>query len=440
MKKITILSMLLVMLCTIFLVSCQNKTCTVTLIAKSEYQTIEVEKGTIFNYPEIKQDGYVFVGWYDNLSNKVKDLVVTQDIVLTGKYVKEGTKYTINYLVNGGELHEDTPFEYTVGEEVNIPSPYGFGKMQFLGWYNGDELVTSFDAQTFGNIELVAKWNDENVYYSLEYHLDGGIIEEPYKTNYIEGNSYKLPIPKKEGYLFKGWYLEEDFKTRIKKITAEDKQDYQLYAKFEEKIRENMYISFLGDSITTYAGYIPEGFATYYPTPGCDVDSVEKTWWHQVVTKTGYNLLMNNSYSGTQVYGDVYKANSYDRIKYLEKDDIDPDIVVIYMGTNDLTKGVTVEKFASAYASMIDKIKEEYDDVEIYVLNLPYNKYGTTFITRREQFNEKLVTICEEKGVELIDLTEAITKLNVHEMMFAGAHPSYQGMCVIADIVWKKIR
>ena len=88
---------------------------------------------------------------------------------------------------------------------------------------------------------------------------------------------------------------------------------------------------------------------------------------------------------------------------------------------------------------MIDKIKEEYDDVEIYIINLPYNKYATSFVSPREKYNVALQELSEEKNVELIDITAGINKNNVHLYMFAGAHPNYAGMTYMADIIWKKI-
>lgn len=443
MKKINILGIVFLMLLLIFSVSaCKKEPIKhkVNLIVRTDFLSLEVEDGSTFIHPGVEVDGYVFVGWYDANNNKIDSIVVDKNITLTGKYIKAGTKYNISYILNGGEMPEEYPTEYVVGTKTQLVNPNGFGKMQFIGWYVNEEEVTDISEQTFGNIELVAKWIDENVYHTLEYHLDGGRIDESYKERYIEGSSYKLPIPKKDGHLFKGWYTDALYQNRIKTITKEDTSDYKLYAKFVENTKENIYISFLGDSITTYAGYIPEGFATYYPTGGCDVDSVEKTWWYQLVEKTGYNLLMNNSYSGSFVSSGANLGNSYDRLKYLEKDGIDPDIIVINMGTNDLTHGVGVEKFKSAYQSMINKIKEEYDDVEIYVCNLPYNKYGINFVKTREKYNVALEELCLENNLELIDLTEAITLNNVHLMMFAGAHPSYEGMCVIAEEAWKKMK
>lgn len=447
MKKI--LNLCLIMIFTIFvLCSCNkpddsgNSQVAVYELTLEYLHNVEIEKVEVeneFTLPIKEEAGYVFIGWFDKDGIEYESIIVKENKSFKALYIKEGTTYSITYDPGKGSMPDEYISEYIIGEETNLPRPNSFGNMEFLGWYLNDELVESISSKTYGDLELVAKWNDYNTYYNIEYNLDGGEFTEEVITTYIDGTNYTLPIPKKEGYLFKGWYLEETFETRIKKITKETNKDYLLFAKFVERTRENIYISFLGDSITTYEGYIPSGFPTYYPTQGCDVDSVEKTWWHQVVTKSQSNLLVNNSCSGSLVTSGSNYANSMDRIKLLEKDGIDPDIVVIFMGTNDFTRSVNVTKFKTAYSQMIDKIKEEYDDVEIFIINLPYNKYGPSFVSIREKYNVALEEISIEKNVELIDLTEVITKANVDSMMFAGAHPSYLGMCTIANLVWKRI-
>lgn len=46
-------------------------------------------------------------------------------------------------------------------------------------------------------------------------------------------------------------------------------------------------VSVLGDSISTYQGYIPDGYACFYPEANNDVKDVTQTWWMQVLYNTG---------------------------------------------------------------------------------------------------------------------------------------------------------
>ncbi len=67
-------------------------------------------------------------------------------------------------------------------------------------------------------------------------------------------------------------------------------------------MKENVII--FGDSYSTFANYIPEGYAVYYsetPRPETDVTKVEQTWWHQVITEADLHLVQNNSWSGSTI-------------------------------------------------------------------------------------------------------------------------------------------
>jgi hypothetical protein len=92
-------------------------------------------------------------------------------------------------------------------------------------------------------------------------------------------------------------------------------------------------ISILGDSISTYSGHIPSGYATYYPKG--DVNSVDKTWWQLLINNNNMIIGQNVSYSGSTVQSDG--THSYlqdDRIAALGANGI-PDIIIIEGSTND---------------------------------------------------------------------------------------------------------
>ena len=100
-------------------------------------------------------------------------------------------------------------------------------------------------------------------------------------------------------------------------------------------------ISFLGDSYTTFEGYIPEGNLVWYYCPPdtslTDVSSVEQTWWYQVVTEGKYELDTNDSYSGATI-----SFTGYDGLDFTDRSFITrlprvghPDVLVILGGTND---------------------------------------------------------------------------------------------------------
>ena len=104
--------------------------------------------------------------------------------------------------------------------------------------------------------------------------------------------------------------------------------------------------SILGDSYSTFDGYIPAGNACYYPNPECvdNVLRVEETWWHRLAARNDMRLLFNESYSGatvcTQVREEQPPESSFVvRAHYLadhpdEKGD-GPDIIFCFGATND---------------------------------------------------------------------------------------------------------
>ena len=99
-----------------------------------------------------------------------------------------------------------------------------------------------------------------------------------------------------------------------------------------------------GDSYSTFQGYIPNGYATYYPK--LDVHNVEETWWTRYLEQTGEKLLQNNSWSGSTIgytgYNntDCSKSSSficrYKKLQeegFFEKNKV--DTIFVFGGTND---------------------------------------------------------------------------------------------------------
>ena len=434
MKKIYI-----ILIVTIFLIaitSCKGNKREITLKSFDDVEVITLKVNEVYTFEKKYYDGYVFAGWKDENGEVVEEIIIKENATFTATFIEIGTTWNINYELNGGTLWEYAPLTYTTGTTLKLENPVGIGNMVFLGWYLDNQYITEIPNDSFGDLKLVAKWDDKNIYHTISYHYDEEVeMPEEYVTKYIEGLEYVLPVPKKYGYFFRGWYQEEEYLTRVRSIDETTSKDLSLYPLWVKKTRTNTYVSFLGDSITTYEGVIPTDFPTYYPAG--DVDNIDKTWWKIALDKSLTNLLANNSYSGSYVsQGTMYGA-SEKRIELLAKDGIDPDAVVIYMGTNDLTHKIQLSKFTKMYEEMIITIKKMYDDVDIYVLTMPSNKYSTDFNAPRKEMNQKIKEISDKYGLFFIDLVDLITFDNVYDHMYAGAHPNALGMEVIGKEVGK---
>lgn len=148
-------------------------------------------------------------------------------------------------------------------------------------------------------------------------------------------------------------------------------------------------VAILGDSYSTFAGYLSP--ATNFPwysadlnsdiAKNNDVHSVEQTWWHQFVSKMGYELVCNNSFSGSTICHTGYNKEDYTdrsfitRLHHLGN----PDIILIFGGTNDSWAGVPVGEyqyegwtnadlynFRPAFAYMLHNLRQLYPQAKIY--------------------------------------------------------------------------
>ncbi|MGN0322077.1 MAG: SGNH/GDSL hydrolase family protein [Oliverpabstia sp.] len=108
-------------------------------------------------------------------------------------------------------------------------------------------------------------------------------------------------------------------------------------------------LAILGDSYSTYEGYIPDDYQCWYSKSGNalqnDVNDVSDVWWKLLMEEKQMELVANCSYSGSTVcytgYPDydgvktsfVYRMNrEFGNLN--NRGDV-PDIIIIFGGTND---------------------------------------------------------------------------------------------------------
>lgn len=222
---------------------------------------------------------------------------------------------------------------------------------------------------------------------------------------------------------------------------------------------ENKYkgknISILGDSISTLEGYIPEGNRIYYEGEmaiNTGVNSFENTWWGKLIKFLDANLLVNESYSGSMM-ANSHMINNYppvhkmSRLSNLSKNGKNPDIIIIFIGTNDYYSSLKLysedkndfDSYYNAYMYSIEKLKELYNNPEIWLLNLPktIHKYDENYRypeviggTRIIEFNEAIKKVAENYNLKLIDLYNT-GKYNTID----GVHPDKKGMEDIFEMI-----
>ena len=193
---------------------------------------------------------YVFKGWYNEAKFKTKVTSIpkgsTGNLKLYAKWAPK--KYTITYKMNGGTNNKKNPATYTkFSKKIKLAAPTkrGYG---FDGWYTDKKFkkkITTIKKGSSGNKTVYARWKKR--IYMINYVLNGGRDYTNNPPSYtINDSTITLEAPKKDGYVFVGWYKEPTFKTKVTKIPKGSAGDLKLYAKWVvEKSREEKCIDAL---------------------------------------------------------------------------------------------------------------------------------------------------------------------------------------------------
>ena len=198
----------------------------------------------------------------------------------------------------------------------------------------------------------------------------------------------------------------------------------------------------LGDSYSTFQGYIPAGNAIWYfdgvQNKDNDVVKVEQTWWYQLAQQTGYQLVMNDSYSGATIAHTGYRGEDYADRSFMTRmyNLRNPDIILVFGCTNDSWAGVPIGEYKfenwtnedlysyrPALAYTLYNMKKIFPDAEIhFILNSEL----------KESIDVSTKTICEFYGINCIELSD-----NVHKL---AGHPSIAGMKTICEEVLPHVK
>jgi lysophospholipase L1-like esterase len=191
-----------------------------------------------------------------------------------------------------------------------------------------------------------------------------------------------------------------------------------------------------------------------------EVFSPSDCWWGRVIDHLGGKLLVNHSISGSTVcHLPIYEIPSYGcseaRCASLGEGGISPDVVMVFIGTNDWGRGLkptpilkadseNTAVFSVAYSKMLDNIKNNYPESEIWCFTLCKSDFGKkegidfTFEYGGHHISEycDVIKSCaDEKGCRLVDLYSAV---DLYETI-DGFHPNSSGMKQIADAAIKII-
>ena len=208
---------------------------------------------------------------------------------------------------------------------------------------------------------------------------------------------------------------------------------------------EGKKLSILGDSISTYKDVSNDVNSNHTigdnPYFYMDPFPIGKTYWMQIAEKFGLNICVNNSWSGGNLSGKEDQYSGLNRACQLSDNNGEiPDFIIVFMGINDLGRGVDLQIFSSDYEKTLKIIKEKYPLASVCCVNLP-DRFPF-FKRQTEKFNEAIYNAASAAGENFFVADLFNSRLNnevYYNNTVDGLHPDEDGMKMIAEVVEKAI-
>ena len=235
--------------------------------------------------------------------------------------------------------------------------------------------------------------------------------------------------------------------------------------------------SIMGDSISTFEGYVPDGYTLFYNDERLERSGVlrpEDTWWSHAVRALGGTVLADSAWSGSMVEGAGFPAASSPEraAALLGPDGQTPDAALVFIGINDYGWGGAeaqaagrshamprcidpasvpeqiagsapadaVERFGAAYRTMLRNIRTAAPEAAVYCITLlPGRTHGVDhpeFCYRLrghhlDEYNAAIRDAAAAEGCRVADVRAFGRDYDSLE----GTHPTNLGMRQFASMV-----
>lgn len=382
---------------------------------------------------------YVFSKWDKEITK------VEADVVYTAVYTTEKNVYKYKFVNYNGTVLKSEEVEYgempVAPEEEPTRQANEEFTFKFIGWDKAIEAVT-------GDVTYTAKYEEIKNKYTYTFLNSDGTVLKSEEIEYGE-----MPVapadPTKEederrSFVFIGWdkpveaITENVSYTAVYKVSIKDFKYTDLTGKK---------VSILGDSISTFYAqgsemnsYYGQEGRYYYPIYCPDVKTVDKTWWAQLLNHTNMVLGINNSWSGSTAIGSNDSAGCSDARLNTLVENGNPDIVILYLGTNDVCAGYSAADFIAAYETILSKIYN-LCGTQVFVCTLGYSAYTGMKYTEegRLAYNAAIRQFAEDHNLGVIPLDEYIVEDNYKLYLNDFLHYKYKGTTLVSQICEKAI-
>ncbi|MEE0732309.1 MAG: SGNH/GDSL hydrolase family protein [Acutalibacteraceae bacterium] len=385
-------------------------------------------------------------------------------------------------------LYEETEPGET-GENLYDPQKVISGKYYVQGVLTANAYVDTMPllAVTEGDRIAASSFQMESQYSTVGGGIRVGLFQdntwvkdlsaaEVYGKDYIEipegVNQIAVPYWKDDTSRTLYWYTESQTTTPPSQTPMKGTSAIEIALAAKQQVDNitaslrGKRVSVLGDSISTFAGYIPAGNRARYPQSNLLTD-VDLTWWKRLLDKNGMVLGINESWAGslvswdgsegTDIGADKHIASST-RIQHLG-DNGQPDYILVFGGTNDVSrkvelgtfsyddptkltdvqiKNLLVATFADAYRAMLIRLLKWYPKAHVICILPLYT--SQTDGANLDRYNEVIKEECDFFGVPVVDTrTAGITMFNRSLYLPDGIHPNAAGMQLICNCVQRRL-
>lgn len=257
-------------------------------------QTATIEKtidyGTLLNTiseisDSISKTGYTFAGWFTNelLTTPLEETQAMPDSDFSVYAAWTINKYTITLYLNhstDSSVYKTATRDYKSNITDLFTEDPSFVGDSFAGWFTDTEgryqinpLPEMMPAE---DLNLYASWSAVEYYLSIYYPA---LSKEDRKVMHF-GDDLPLYSLDESGFIFEGWYADEDFTEEITTTTMPN-SDFAIYAKFKEKLSITLDIDPQSFSESDIEGFVLEstieGFMIEYLVNGEWTEAIPKT-------------------------------------------------------------------------------------------------------------------------------------------------------------------